>query len=310
MNRICPITLEWIEQAHPHPFHPNGLRKLSPHLTQLHALPHTHESLQSLAIEQRKQQNLGETHTSVAMRLEVQRGCFAPDVQRGRYWITPQDPGCERMPENEALTLHLARMAGIDTVVSGLIDTADPNHGFALWTRRVDRIGQATQLPLVPFAKLLPPDTEATTEAMVSIIDTHTTFPARERAAFFQTVLFNFLVGNSGMLADQWHLLTDARGIKRLAPRLALRNTQLTEPGAFESSLPLGGNGTRVDKSMLLKYLGKELLRLPDSFLRKRVDGLLRHGTAWKLALERSYLLPRQKFDYQLILNERANRLR
>ena len=310
MKRICPITFEWTEQPHPFPFTPSGLRRLSPHLKQLQALEQSHDELRALAVEQKSVHSFPGSQAKTLMTLAVKQCSFIPDAQRGRYLIKPQDALHERVPENEAITLHLASVAGIETAPCGLIDTLEPSAGFALWSRRLDRVGQGTTLPLIPFASLLPDAESVSMESMVAILNAHTTFPMKERAAFFQTVLFNFLVGNSGMHAGKWHLLTDASGITRLAPRFGLRNTQLTEPGGLECSLPLGSNGHRVDKATLLNYLGQELLGLPESFVNQSVNGLLHHSIAWKLALERSYLLPRQKFDYQLLLTERCNRLR
>ncbi len=92
---------------------------------------------------------------------------------------------------------------------------------------------------------------------------------------------------------------------------MIVRNTGLPpSSSSLESSLPLAGNGTRIDKPMLFQYLASEQLKLPEPFVRKTTDAMLHHAIAWKLALDRSYLSARQKFDYQQLLTERVNRIR
>ena len=310
MKRICPITYEWVDVDLPNPFNRNGLRRLSPHLTQLQPLDYTHQGIRTLAEAQSDSLAFPGSQAKLSMSLSVQQAALAPDQLRGRYLVKPQHADIEKLPENESITLHLARIAGLDTAPFGLIDTLEDS--FALWTRRVDRIGQNTTLKRVSFAEILQQTGEAhTTENLIQVINDHTSFPVKERATLFRVFLFNFLTCNSGMHAGKWHLLTDSRGITSIAPLFGLRNSQLAgTSGTPESSLPIANNGSRLDKPTIHRYLGCELLQLPDTFINNTVQGMLRHAIAWKLAIDRSYLSTNQKFDYQQSLTERIGRLR
>ncbi len=308
MKRICPITYEWIESNDANPFDPKGLKQLSPHLKNLSPLQFTQEQLRSLSQEHKESLQLCGGQPKVSMKLEVKSAEFSPDPRRGRYVIKAQHPTLELVPENESITLHLANIGEIKTAPFGLVDIED--NTFALWTRRVDRIGQATKLGLRSLASLLPEGEEATTETLIELINEHTTFPVRERAIFYQTFLFNFIVSNTEMHAGKWQLLTDKNGVTGIAPLFGIRNTALTGICGLESSLPLADNGSRLDKSTLYQYLAIERLQLPKSYVTKISQNMLSHAIAWKLAIDRSYLSSRQKFDYQQILTERVNRLR
>ena len=309
MKRICPILFDWTEQESAYPFSSLGLKKLSPHLRTLKPLDFTQQGIRTLAEAQNEHFRFPGNQPKLAMRLEVKQSRFQTDPHRGRYLIKAQHPSIEKIPENEAITLHLAAIAGIETAACGLIDTIDDS--FALWSRRVDRIGQSTRLDLVRLASLIPDHSaSATTETLIQLIDQHTTFPVKEKSKFYRIFLFNFLVANAQMHAGKWHLLTDKNNITSIAPLFGVRNTLLYESEGLESSLPLGDNGTRLDKKWIYEYLGKELLQLPETHILKVSREMLRHAIAWKLAIDRSYLSPTQKFDYQQILNERVNRLR
>jgi len=309
MKRICPITYEWVEEESSLLFSSKGLRKLSPHLKQLKPLDYTQQALQTLATVQADSVSFAGSQTKLAMGLQVQRSMFVPDPKRGRYLIKTQSPISEKTPENESITMHLASISGLETAATGLIDALEDS--FVLWTRRVDCVGQKTRLKLQRFQSFFSDNDSPTTEDLVEVINHQTSFPVKEKAVFFRAFLFNFLTGNSGMHAGKWHLLTDVRNITSIAPLFGLRNTHLnTENCGLESSLPIAGDGSRLDKKTIHQYLGRELLQLPGSFLKRTEEEMMRHTIAWKLAIDRSYLNANQKFDYHQILNERIGRLR
>lgn len=309
MKRICPITYEWVEGERPFLFSSRGLKILSSHLTQLNPLDYTQQALRTLATVQADSVGFSGSQTKLAMGLQVQKSRFVPDSERGRYLIKTQSLNSEKTPENESITLHLASITGLETAATGLIDALEDS--FVLWTRRVDCVGQKTRLKLQRFQSFFSDNDSPTTEDLVELINHQTSFPVKEKAVFFRTFLFNFLTGNSGMHAGKWHLLTDARNLTFIAPLFGLRNTHLSnENCGLESSLPIAGDGSRLDKKTIHQYLGRELLELPDSFLKRIEEEMMRHSIAWKLAIDRSYLNPHQKFDYQQILTERMGRMR
>ena len=81
------------------------------------------------------------------------------------------------------------------------------------------------------------------------------------------------------MHAGKWHLLTDTRNLTSIAPLFGLRNTHLSNGnGSLESTLPIADNGSRLDKKTIHHYLGRELLQLPTSFLKRTEENLIRHN--------------------------------
>ena len=188
MKRICPITYEWVEQESSFPFSSRGLKTLSPHLKQLNPLDYTQQALQTLASVQADTVSFPGSQTKLAMGLQVQRSMFVPDPERGRYLIKAQAPGCEKMPENESITMHLASISGLKTAATGLIDALEDS--FVLWTRRVDRVGQKKRLKLQSFQSFFPENKSPATEDLIEVIKPPDIFSRKRESRVFQSISF------------------------------------------------------------------------------------------------------------------------
>lgn len=97
----------------------------------------------------------------------------------GRFILKPPNAAYPELPENEDLTMKLARVAGLETPDQGLVRAKDGK--LVYWIRRFDRVGQKGKLAVEDFAQLLGRDREtkydSSVEQVVGAIDLYCTFP-------------------------------------------------------------------------------------------------------------------------------------
>ena len=158
--------------------------------------------------------------------LSVKEQVFKVTDRGGRYMIKPQHVVYPNLPENEAITMHLAKAAGIEVPVHGLMYSEDGTMSY--FVRRFDRMGQAKKLAVEDFAQLSGHSRETkysfSMEKLASILDDFCTFPVIEKAGLFKRSLFNFLVGNEDMHLKNFSLITRNQKIE-LAPGYDFLNT-------------------------------------------------------------------------------------
>ena len=61
----------------------------------------------------------------LSVRLDAKAGVFVIVDQGGRFVLKPQHATYPNLPENEGLTMHLAKLCGIEAPVSGIVRSAD-----------------------------------------------------------------------------------------------------------------------------------------------------------------------------------------
>ena len=119
----------------------------------------------------------------------------------GRFLLKPQHHIYPQMPENEDLTMRLAKSIGLDVPLHGMIWAKDGT--LTYFIKRFDRKGQKDKIPVEDFAQLagLGRDTKYnySMEKVVNLVNAYCTFPAIEKVKLFKLVLFSFITGNEDM---------------------------------------------------------------------------------------------------------------
>ncbi len=307
--RACPIILE------PNP--DGGIYSLAG-LRTLHQGLRTLEPLALDRTEQLRQARLRADKMSIAgvqpklsAVLNTGGGRFEIVDRGGRFILKPNPPPFEEVPANEALSMTLARAAGIEVPAHGLLAAVDGSWLYAI--RRFDRKGRAGRLHVEDFAQLSGASRETkydgSIERVAKIVETHCSFPTIEKAILARRLLFCFLIGNEDMHLKNFSLIAEG-GIVRLAPAYDFLNTTLVlENAVEESALPLAGRKRKLGNAEWIDYLCRERLQLAEPVISGILTDLGNGLAEWTETVGRSYLSGARQDGYLAILKERHRRL-
>ena len=310
MNR-CPITYEPCGEAR---YSRAGLRLLSPNLGRLNDFPYDAARQRQEAVVRGGKMSIQGIQPKLSVRLDARAGVFVIVDQGGRFVLKPQHGVYPNLPENEGLTMHLAKRCGIEVPVSGIVRSSDGTWSY--FVRRFDRTGHSRKVAVEDFAQLgsLSRETkyDFSMERLVGLLDAYCTFPAIEKVKLLKRSLFNFLVGNEDMHLKNFSLIT-RQGKVELAPAYDFLSTTVAylALGKFietieQVALPLHGKKSGLGRKTWIDYFARERLQLPDKVIRTVRSELTSAAPAWQARISDSFLPPDQKDHYRTLL---ANRL-
>lgn len=307
MNR-CPITYEPLKgDEH---YSKEGLKKLSRHLSDLKPIPLTAKEQRMEAAIRAEKMSIQGVQPKLSAILNIKEASFEIVDRNGKYILKPQ---CEydELPENEALTMSLADMAGIEIPVHGLLYSKD--NSFTYFIRRFDRTGRKDKVHVEDFAQLSGESREtkydSSMEKVAKVIASICTFPVVENAKFFRRTLFSYLIGNEDMHLKNFSLIL-RDGKVELSPAYDLVNSTIVLPRASEElALPLGGKKSNLKREDLIDYFGIKRLGLN----MRTIDEILAKFSSvipeWKILIANSFLSKKMAEKYLGVLEERRHRL-
>ncbi len=205
----CPITYQPISGDDELKYSRHGLRMLSRSLTCLDDLTLSAEEQRREAMARATKMSIQGVQPKLSARLLVKEGRFEVVDRGGRYILKPQTHLYPNLPENEDLTMRLARTVGIELPLHGLVFSADGS--LTYFIRRFDRGARSRKLAVEDFAQLAGL-TRATKyafsmERLIPILDRYCTFPAVEKLELFRRTLFCYLTGNEDMHLKNFSLI-------------------------------------------------------------------------------------------------------
>ncbi len=244
----CPITLEPLADGEI--YSKAGLRSLHPRLTHLQPLALSQEEQLRQARLRSDKMSIQGVQPKLSAILKLKEGNFEVVDCGGRFILKPNPPPYEEVPANEALTMTLAKHAGIEVPPHGLIRAVDSSWVYVI--RRFDRVGRKDRLHVEDFAQLsgATRDTKyaSSLEQIAKLVETHCSFPAVAKAELARRLLFCFLIGNEDMHLKNFSLIVD-KGKVSLAPAYDFLNSTLVlENASEESALPLRGRKRKLSK--------------------------------------------------------------
>lgn len=237
----CPITYEIIaDQAS---YSKNGLRLLSPQLKNLNPLALSADEQRQEAIMRVGKMSIQGIQKKLSAQLKIKEERFEIVDQYGRFILKPQSNIYAELPENEAISMSLAKTIGLEVPIHGLVYSKD--NSMTYFIKRFDRLGHNKKLALEDFAQLLGEDRytkyESSMEQVIKVIEKFCTFPKIEFVKLFKLTLFNFLIGNEDMHLKNFSLITRDQKIM-LSPVYDLLNSTIAMGSAKEEiALPLNG---------------------------------------------------------------------
>ena len=306
MNR-CPITYT---DSGDKKYSDAGLRKLSPKLKILNDFPYSAEEQVKESVARASKMSIQGVQPKLSVRLNIKHSIFEVVDVAGRYIIKPQTPNYSEVPENEDLTMRLARLIGIETPLHGLFYSIDGS--MAYFIQRFDRVGRNKKVAVEDFAQLSGMDRDtkynSSMEKLIMIIDKFCTFPAIENLKLFNLTLFNFLVGNEDMHLKNFSLIRHDLKVE-LSPAYDLLNSTIVLNSEEELALPLNGKKNRLKKDDFLRYFAEERLELPQKSIAQTTLRISKAYPRWIELIQKSFLSDNMKEKYKKLLNERCNLL-
>lgn len=306
MNR-CPITyLECQDRR----YSLEGLKKLSPKLRSLKDFPFSADEQIREAIARAAKMSIQGVQPKLSVRLNVKGEIFEIVDKGGQYILKPQTVHYKEVPENEDVSMRLAKLIGIEVPLHGLLYSKDGSMTYFI--RRFDRVGKK-KIAVEDFAQLmgLSRDTkyDASMEKVAQVIDRYCTFPAVEKIKLFRLTLVNFLIGNEDMHVKNFSLLT-REGKVELTPAYDILNTTIVLPEEKEEiALPIKGKKRKLDSEILIDYFGQIRLGLNRKIISSLLDDLNAVAFAWDKLISISFLPDEMKQEYKSLLNRRRERL-
>jgi len=292
-------------------YDPTALRRLHPKLEDLKELPYSDDQLRWEATGRAAKLSIQGVQLKLSARLDLKNQAFELVDQHGRFILKPQNVQFKTLPENEDLTMKLARLSGLEVPDHGLVYGQD--NVLTYWIRRFDRSGRNDKIHQEDFAQLSGSnrDTkyESSLEEVAGVVQEHCAFPLVESARLFRLVLFNFLCGNEDHHLKNFSLIEHPGAGMRLSPCYDLVNSTIVLKDPGETALSLRGKNKGLTKEDFLDYYGQQVLTLQPRLIETILQELAASLAQWPTWIERSFLWAQYQERYQSLIHSRAERL-
>ncbi|WP_269240899.1 HipA domain-containing protein [Flavobacterium limnophilum] len=306
MNR-CPITYELCGTEK---YSEKGLRLIAPKLTALNDLPFTAAEQRQEAANRANKLSIQGVQPKLSAVISVVKQQFEIVDQFGNYIIKPQNDIFLELPENEDVTMKMAKVYGLEVPFHGLVYSKDGSLSYFI--KRFDRYSKGKKYATEDFAQLSGNSRDTkydyTMEKLVKVIDEFCTFPAIAKADFFKRVLFCFITGNEDMHLKNFSVITKA-GKTTLAPVYDFLNSSISIKNPQEElALSLKGKKSNFKSTELIDYYAKERLELNDKTIDVILSDMNKSVSKWTELVEISFLSDVMKEKYLKLMENRIKR--
>ncbi|MBD3278589.1 MAG: type II toxin-antitoxin system HipA family toxin [Candidatus Aegiribacteria sp.] len=306
----CPITYR---QCGENKYSPEGLHMLNTRLDELLPLPLSALEQRREAIRLAGKLSIQGMQPKLSAVLSLNEATFIPVAKYGHYILKPQHADYPQLPENEGITMHLARVAGLEVPLSGLVFSADGSMTYFI--RRFDRVGRFGKLATEDFAQLAGRERSTkydySMEKIVNLIDRYCSFPHVEKARLFQRFLYFWLTGNEDMHLKNFSVIRQ-NGKVTLSPLYDCLNSTAVYlalgrdyDGIEEIALPLNGKKKNLTMRDIIDYFGKDRLSLTGKVIDKTIQQFAAVMDEWIPLIDRSFLNDDIKKPYKEVLERR-----
>ncbi len=302
----CPITYELCDDQK---YTQKGLKLLSKSLKNLKDFPYTPKEQIQLAAQFASKLSIQGVQPKLSVTLNVKKEKFEIVEKGGRFIIKPPHHLYEEVPQNEDLTMRLAKFVGIEVPFHGMIYNIDGSLSYFI--KRFDR-SRNQKIAVEDFSQLLEYSREtkyeSSMEKVISVIEKHCTFPVIEKLKLFRLVIFNFIIGNEDMHLKNFTLIRRENKIE-LSPAYDLLNTTIIMKAEEEIALPIRGKKKKLNRSDFVDYLGIERLGLSESILKNELLRFKESLNQWNKLITNSFLSEKMGSLYEKLIEDRWKRL-
>lgn len=306
----CLLTYQSLKKGEKN-YSTNGLMGLNRKLKDLKIFPYTASEIRREAQKLASKLSIQGIQPKVSVSLNLAKEVFETAEKGGTYILKPQVTDFPHMPENEDLTMKLARQVGIQTPWHGLIRCSDQSLAYVI--KRFDRVGKFKKLPQEDFAQLIGASRatkyQASTERVALAIEEFCTFQILENLKFFKLLLFSFLVGNEDLHLKNLSVTTQ-NGKTTLTPAYDLINSTivLAKPQE-ELALELNNKKSSFKREDFTEYLAEEVLFLSKKQIQKELALFENSINKWLNLIDNSFLSDTEKKRYWSLFKQRAKRI-
>ena len=222
----------------------------------------------------------------------------------GGFILKPPSEEFANLPENEDLTMHLAKLFDIPVAEHGLIRLKSGELSYI--TKRFDRI-KGKRLPLEDMCQLTETLTidkyKSSMEKIGKCIAKYSATPGLDAIAFFEMAVFCFLTGNADMHLKNFSLLTSKTNGVGLSPAYDMLCTKMALPeDKEEMALTINGKKRKLKKTDF-DSLAKNL-NIPDKTVANSYKKFADRKAKVFEFIDISFLPDTMKEDYKRILME------
>lgn len=207
----------------------------------------------------------------VSLTLASDKSVLEVAATGGQYILKPETSQFLSVPQNEQLTMRLARLVSIEVPPCGLIRLKDGATAYII--KRFDRLEGGTKLHVEDFCQLaekpLRDKYDGSAELCVKLLRRYATEPLIEIQKLYRLILFSWWTENGDMHLKNFSLITMPEGIRRLSPAYDLVCTKLVIPDDT-LALPVGGRDKNFTRRMWLDFA--EYCEIPERAAKRLIS--------------------------------------
>ncbi|MBL6991568.1 MAG: type II toxin-antitoxin system HipA family toxin [Bacteriovoracaceae bacterium] len=231
---------------------------------------------------------------------------------RGAEYILKPQGDYDQLPENEHVTMAIAKEIGFD--VPPFVLCYIENLGAVFAIKRFDivnkdrlRLEDAAQILQIPSVNKY----DSSNEKVATVISKYALATKVDLYDFWRRLIFSYLVANADMHLKNWSLveLGFKRGYFKLSPCYDLLNTRIPIPREMiDIGLTINGKSRNLQKSYFVKFGQK--IGVTESYLEETFSNLQKWCDIADRFINKSFLDQKKKEKYLEIINERFKILR
>jgi serine/threonine-protein kinase HipA len=307
-KNICPITYQELK-IQEKIYSSKGLKLLSSKLNSLNPLDFDSESLIQEAIKRADKLSIPGIQPKLIAKLNIKNSRFDITNKNGTYILKPQHELYKQAPENEDLTMRLAKTCGIEVPLHGLVYTRDDK--LCYFIKRFDRYNRSKKISVEDFAQLSGNDRDTkynySMEKVVGILDKYTSFPVLEKSELFLRLIVNYILGNEDMHLKNYSLIVKNNKVT-LSPAYDLINSTLALGTPKEEiALSINGRKNNLRRKDFIDYYAKERLNLNSNIIEKQLNKIIQAKKSWEDIINKSFLTDDNKQKYLDIINSKSS---
>ena len=227
----------------------------------------------------------------------------------GGYILKPPSKDYEQLPEIEDLTMHLAGIAGIETVPHSLIRLSSGQ--LAYLTKRIDR-NKKRKIHMEDMCQITERLTEdkyrGSHEQIAKAILKYSVNPGLDVVNFYEQVLFSFLTGNADMHLKNFSLINMPGVGYTLSPAYDMVATELVNPEDNEElALTLNARKNKLArKDFVAAFTAAKIDARAQENIFKKFEKII---PEWKEFIDISFLNHRLKNKYNRTIIDKINQV-
>jgi len=227
----------------------------------------------------------------------------------GGYILKPPTKQYQSLPELEDLTMHLAKISGIEVVPHSLIRLSSGQ--LAYITRRIDRKNEVN-IHMEDMCQLTERLTEqkynGSHEQIGKAIIKYSANPGLDIINFFEQVLFSFLTGNADMHLKNFSLIDKPELGYVLSPAYDMVASNLVVKGDDEElALTLNGKKKKLWKKDFLEAINR--FDIDPKAVENMFDKLKNSEQKWHKFIDASFIPDEMKKSYHELIYDRVSRI-